>query len=129
MIKPMTLFPVYVTDRLDAQKAFYETHFGFKPVFFDADFYLHLLHPDAGIQLGFLREDHPSQPEFLFHQAGRNGMVISLEVADVRAAVATAESAELDFAMPFKEEPWGQKHFMVRDPAGFVVDIVEHETP
>ena len=38
MIEPMTLFPLYVTEALHAQKTFYESGFGFRAVFFDADF-------------------------------------------------------------------------------------------
>ena len=28
-----------------------------------------------------------------------------------------------------KDEPWGQRHFMMRDPAGVWVDIVEQIEP
>ena len=129
MIELTTSYPLFVTGNLEAQKSFYESMFGFRAVFFEADFYLHLLHPGGGTQLGFMRPDHPTQPEFLRRQAGREGMVITVEVADVRAALASAEAAGLDLAMGYKEEPWGQTHFMVRDPAGFVIDIVEHQAP
>ena len=33
----------------------------------------------------------------------------------------------LEIAFEYVEEPWGQRHFMVRDPAGLVVDVVEHQ--
>ncbi len=32
----------------------------------------------------------------------------------------------LNIAMHLKEEVWGQIHFMLQDPAGFHVDIVQH---
>jgi len=129
MIEPMALFPLYVTGKLDAQKTFYETSFGFETVFFDAGFYLHLHHPGSGAQLGFMLPDHPTQPAFLHLRAVADGMVVTLEVADVRAAADEAKAMGLTFAMDYKEEPWGQQHFMVRDPAGLVVDIVGHQAP
>lgn len=125
MINPTASYPLFVTDDLEAQKSFYESTFGFRAVFFEPDFYLHLLHPAGDMQLGFMRPDHPGQPDFLFPQAAREGMVITFEVADARAALASAEKMRLDIAHGYREEPWGQTHFMVRDPAGFVVDLVE----
>ena len=126
MIELTALFPVFVTDKLGELKAFYEAQFGFEAVFFDASFYLHLVHKSTGVQLGFLMPAHASQPEFLHAQAARDGMVISFEVADAKAAFATAKDAGLDIVMQYTEEAWGQCHFMVRDPQGFVIDLVQY---
>ena len=126
MIEISAIFPVFVTSGLDTLEAFYTTHFGFEVAFFDPSFYLHLVHAQSGAQIGFLQPEHTSQPSFLHAQAVRDGMVISFEVADARAAFAIAQAEGLDIAMAYKVEPWGQNHFMVRDPQGFVVDIVQH---
>jgi uncharacterized glyoxalase superfamily protein PhnB len=32
----------------------------------------------------------------------------------------------LDIAMELKEEVWGQIHFMLQDPAGIRIDLVQH---
>lgn len=53
-------------------------------------------------------------------------MVITFEVADASNAYAEAQKEGLDIAMTYMEESWGQNHFMLRDPAGFVIDIVQH---
>lgn len=127
MIEPTAMFPVLVTDELGAQKAFYESSFGFEAVFFEPDFYLHLTHRGSGVELGFLVPAHPTQPPFLHPHAVADGMVVTLEVVDAQAALAAAAEAGLDLAMDYKVEPWGQRHFMLRDPAGFVVDIVERQ--
>ncbi len=125
MIEFSALFPVFVSENLVALQEFYTQHFGFQAVFFDANFYLHLLHPESGVQLGFLIPDHPSQPAYLHPLANRDGMVISLEVKDINTALKQVSALALDIAMPYKEESWGQAHFMVRDPGGFVLDIVQ----
>lgn len=126
MIEIDAMFPVMVTSDLEAVKQFYTTVFGFNAVFFDATFYLHLVSPDTGVQLGFLMPDLSSQPQFLHSIMSTEGYVISLEVKDAAKAYAEAKKLNLDFAMDLKEEVWGQIHFMVTDPAGFRIDIVQH---
>ena len=37
-----------------------------------------------------------------------------------------AKKMNLTMAMEFKKEAWGQVHFMLRDPAGFRIDVVQH---
>lgn len=126
MIEIEAMFPVMVTDNLDAVKQFYETVFGFNTVFYDPNFYLHLVSPSTGAQLGFLLPNHASQPEFLHPIMTSDGFVISLEVKDATMAYSEAQRMNLSFAMDLKQEEWGQIHFMVQDPAGFRVDVVQH---
>lgn len=126
MIEIDAMFPVMVTANLEAVKAFYESVFGFNAVFYDADFYLHLVSPHSGVQLGFLVPGHGSQPDFLHPLMSPDGYVISLEVKDAAHAYAQAQEMDLTIAMALKEEAWGQLHFMIQDPAGFRVDVVQH---
>lgn len=125
MIDIQAMFPVMVAENLPALKEFYLANFGFSAVFYDPEFYLHLV-SERGVQLGFLMPSHATQPAFLHPLMGKEGYVISLEVADARAAFAWALEEKLTLAMPLKEEVWGQVHFMIEDPAGFKIDIVEH---
>lgn len=126
MIEIEAMFPVMVTPNLEAVKQYYETIFGFNVVFYDPDFYLHLVSPNTGAQLGFLVPNHSSQPEFLQAVMPTNGYVISLEVKDAVIAYEEAKNLKLNIAMEIKEEAWGQVHFMLQDPAGFRVDVVQH---
>ena len=126
MIELSAMFPVLVASDLDALKDFYQQHFGFQAVFFDDSFYLHLLHADSGAQLGFMVPDHPSQPDFLHALASTQGMVISLDVPKAEIAFQAAVQSGLDVVFDYKVEDFGLTHFMVKDPAGFIVDIVEH---
>lgn len=129
MITFSSTFPVFVSADIEILASYYQATFGFEAVFLDPSFYLHLKHPLNGTEIGFLVPDHPSQPAMLHAAANHEGYVLSFEVADARTAFAAAEALELDIAMPFREEPWGQRHFMVRDPGGLVLDIVEHFDP
>jgi len=125
MIEIEAMFPVMVAPNLEAIKQFYETVFGFNAVFYEADFYLHLVSPNTGAQLGFLVPNHSSQPEFLHGVMSANGYVISLDVKDAARAFKQAQGLNLDIVMSLKEEVWGQVHFILKDPAGFRVDIVQ----
>jgi len=125
MIEINSAFPLYVVSNIEAQKTFYTETFGFDAVFFDAEFYVHLVNPVNGIELGFMLESLDTQPAFLHPAAQANGMVISFEVDDATAAYAQAKKEGLDISFELKEEPWKQTHFMVRDPAGLIIDIVE----
>ncbi|PSV44608.1 MULTISPECIES: VOC family protein [unclassified Photobacterium] len=126
MIDVDAMFPVMVTSDLEAVKQFYETAFGFNAVFYDSNFYLHLVSPNNNIQLGFLLPNVASQPEFLHPIMSSKGYVISLEVKDATFAYAEAKQMDLNLIMALKEEEWGQVHFMIQDPAGLSIDVVQH---
>jgi len=126
MIEIDAMFPVMVAENLEAMKQFYETVFGFKAVFYDANFYLHIISPNNSIQLGFLLPNLVSQPAFLHPVMSSEGFVISLEVKNAALAYSEAQKMNLNFIMDLKQEEWGQIHFIIQDPAGFSVDIVQH---
>lgn len=39
------------------------------------------------------------------------------------------ERAGIPFVTPLRDEPWGQRHFVVRDPAGTLVEGIEIIAP
>lgn len=126
MIDIQAMFPVMVASNLAELQAFYSSMFGFQTVFLEPGFYLHLISLDKGIQLGFLVPGHESQPAFLHSLMHPNGYIISFEVADAARAFEQAKALGLSIVMDLKEEQWGQLHFIVKDPAGLHIDIVEH---
>lgn len=126
MIEFQAMFPVMVATDLEDLKQFYESVFGFNAVFYEPGFYLHLVSPNTGVQLGFLVPGHESQPAFLHARMVTEGYVMSFEVADAQQAYQQAKDLALEVVMPLKDEDWGQRHFIIQDPAGFHVDIVEH---
>ena len=126
MINPIAMFPVLVANELAKMKAFYETNFGFVSEFYQEDFYLHLLQPDAKVQLAFMVPNHLSKPKFLQIPASSAGMVISLDVSTAKDAFEQAAQAGLEIVFDYKVEDFGIAHFMIKDPAGLVIDVVEH---
>lgn len=50
----------------------------------------------------------------------------SIEVTDVDAAHAAAVAAGVEIVHPLTDEPWGVRRFLLRDPAGNVVNVLAH---
>ena len=51
---------------------------------------------------------------------------ISIEVADVDAVHAKAVEQGLDVVYPLRDEEWGVRRFMLREPSGTVVNVLSH---
>lgn len=130
-MKVRDLYPLITTDKLAAVRDFYVTHFAFS-VAFEASWFLYLVgEGEAGARgatLAFMAPDHPSNPPGPELFDGR-GMILTIEVADVAAVHDRLQAAGAPICYPLTSEPWGQRRFMTRDPAGVMVDIVEQVEP
>lgn len=51
---------------------------------------------------------------------------ITVEVADVDAVHAKAVERGFEIAYPLRDEEWGVRRFMLRDPSGTVVNVLSH---
>lgn len=56
--------------------------------------------------------------------AGR-GVWITLEVADADAEYRRLRALDAPIELELRDEPWGDRHFVVRDPNGIGVDVVQ----
>lgn len=57
------------------------------------------------------------------------GAVLAFVVDDVDALADAAAARGLELLGPPVDEPWGQRHVFLRDPAGTLVDVVQITTP
>jgi catechol 2,3-dioxygenase-like lactoylglutathione lyase family enzyme len=69
---------------------------------------------DPAVQVNIIGNDDPSAPG------------ISVGVPDVDAAHARAVELGLEIAYPLRDEPWGVRRFMLREPSGTVVNVLAH---
>jgi catechol 2,3-dioxygenase-like lactoylglutathione lyase family enzyme len=53
---------------------------------------------------------------------------ISVGVADVDAVHAKAVEQDLEIVYPLRDEEWGVRRFMLREPSGTVVNVVSHRS-
>lgn len=132
-----SLFPVIATHALEPTCAFYERWFGFTRVF-QSDWYIHLhasrahdgsMIDAAPIELAFMSPDHDSIPEFARAPFDGRGSFITIEVDDVDTLHAELIAAGYAPLVPLRTEPWGQRHFILRDPAGGMLDVVHNVEP
>jgi catechol 2,3-dioxygenase-like lactoylglutathione lyase family enzyme len=123
MIAPISSFPVFIVEDLDAAKSFYTAHFAFDIAFENA-WYLHLISA-SGIQVGFMLPNQPTQPAMFHKGHDGSGVIFSLEVDDADSAHAEAKKHSLDIVLELRAEDWGQYHFCLRDPNGIYLDIVQ----
>jgi uncharacterized glyoxalase superfamily protein PhnB len=121
-------YPVVVTDRLVECRDFYLRWFGFGVVFEAAWFVYLTASALAPLGVAFMSSDHPSQPPGSETFSG-DGVLLTLQVADATAEFERLERAGLSFEHPLQDEPWGQRRFGLRDPAGTWVDVVEQIEP
>lgn len=103
-----------ITNDLDRSRDFYVRHLGFEAVYASPK-YVHL--KNGPLELGVMAATAglPAMPS--------NGVWLSVEVADVDAEYNRLKAAGLPTDAEPKDQPWGERAFVVRDPNGFGVNI------
>ncbi|WP_395245869.1 VOC family protein [Agromyces sp. MMS24-K17] len=119
-------YPVLGTADVPASAAFYRDHLGFETAF-EADWYVSLRHRESGDELALLDAGHTSVPAGYGEPA--RGVLVNLEVDDVDAVAARLEAAGVPVVQPLRDEPFGQRHVIVRDPGGVLVDVITEIPP
>jgi catechol 2,3-dioxygenase-like lactoylglutathione lyase family enzyme len=102
------------SDRPAETRDFFVDLFGFE-VAMDLDWVMTLASPDdPAVQITIISGDDMAAPG------------ITVGVADVDAVHAKAVERGLEIAYPLRDEPWGVRRFMLREPNGTVVNVVSH---
>lgn len=121
-------YPVIQTERVADTAAFYEKHFDFRSLF-AADWYVHLQHArQPEVNLAILAAGHPTIPSCARHKS-LNGMLLNFEVEDVDDARRRLGEAGLCIAQELRDEDFGQRHFIVADPNGVLIDVIQPIPP
>lgn len=118
------IYPVTITTKLEECKKFYQDLFDFEAVF-EADWYIQLLHKKSGVELAFMLPNLDNQPKELHAEFDGNGVIYSLEVEDVTTEFDRIKQQSASVICPLTTEEWGQTHFILRDPSGVYVDVVQ----
>ena len=120
-------YPVVVTPGLTECRDFYVRRLGFEIVF-EASWFVYLTAPDSPHGIAFMTPDHPSRPPGPEAFDG-NGILLTLQVADAAAEFDRLREAGVSIEHQLRDEPWGQRRFGLRDPAGTWVDVVQQIEP
>ena len=57
------------------------------------------------------------------------GVLVNLELDDVDEVAARLETAGVPVVQALRSEPFGQRHVIVRDPGGVLVDVITEIEP
>jgi hypothetical protein len=94
------------------------------------DFLVELFGFEAVMDLGWVATvTSPTNPAVQVNIIGNEDLAapgISVEVDDVDAVHAQAVERGLEIAYPLRDEEWGVRRFMLREPSGTVVNVLSH---
>ncbi|GAA5070268.1 VOC family protein [Nocardia iowensis] len=127
-MKLSSFYPVIGTTRIAESRDFYTKWLGFE-ITFEADWYISLRRQgEVAYELALLDYTHPTVPEA--YRKPVQGLLLNFEVADVdaeweRLVVNGGLAAEL----ALRTEEFGQRHFIVADPSGVLIDMITEVPP
>lgn len=103
---------------------------------FENDWYISLYDPqEPKLQIALLQPGHPSIPESLRDQRRATGLLVNIEVRDVDAVWHRVKehhdrgNHKIELLLDLRDEPWGQRHFIVRLADQIVLDVITPTTP
>jgi catechol 2,3-dioxygenase-like lactoylglutathione lyase family enzyme len=93
-------------------------------------FFVDLLGFEVAMDLGWVvtvaSPSNPSAQVTIVAGDDMSAPGISVQVEDVDAIHQKAVERGLEIAYPLRDEPWGVRRFMLRDPSGTVVNVLSH---
>jgi catechol 2,3-dioxygenase-like lactoylglutathione lyase family enzyme len=96
------------------------------------DFFVDLLGFDVAMDMGWIvTVASPTEPAVQVSIVGNDDMSapgVSVEVADVDAVYTKAVEQGLEIAYPLRDEDWGVRRFMLREPSGTIVNVLSHRS-
>lgn len=122
------LYPIVMTDRLAECRRFWVERLGFEVVFEASWILLVGSGGPARRLVAFMTPDHPSIPPGR-ERFAESGLLLTLETDDVDAEHARLAGLGVEILHGPVDEPWGQRRFLMRDPAGVWVDVVRQIAP
>jgi catechol 2,3-dioxygenase-like lactoylglutathione lyase family enzyme len=123
-MKTNSFYPVIMTPDLAGSKAFYTAHFPFE-VTFDSEWYVSLkANQEPSFELALLDPEHPTVPE-AFRRGMSGGLILNFEVDDVDGEYERLRVAGLPIHLELRSEDFGQRHFIMSDPNGVLIDVIK----
>lgn len=115
-----------ITDKIEESKDFYVKHFNCE-VAYEGDESWFVLLKLGDSELGFMKPGLESQTTIYRKAFQGQGVWIAVDVDDVDAEYQRIKSLGTHIAAEIRDEPWGDRHFVIVDPNGIGVDIVQHK--
>ena len=112
--------PNFVTDDLQASRAFYVDALGLEVAMDEEGFTMLRSPSNATAQLTLWKRDGPRLDVEIKRAHA------SVEVEDVDAVYAKCIALGMPIVYPLTDEPWGIRRFFVEDPDGTVINVASH---
>lgn len=114
-----------ITEKVSESKDFYVQMFGCEVCYEGEDGWFILLKL-GNSELGFMKPNLPAQPS-IYHRAFQgSGAWIAVDVENVDAEYARIKSLGVPIEVELRDEAWGDRHFVIVDPNGIGIDVVQH---
>ena len=123
-MKVIRIVPNMSSEAFAASREFYFAMFDLVVSVELDDWYLQLMpESDTMLNIGFVKPDHE-----LFAgrtvSSGTYGVVLTIHVDDVDEAYKRAKNLGAEIAAEIRNEDYGQRHFLVVDPNGLVLNVM-----
>ena len=96
---------------------------------FENEFYILLHTPDQSAEISFLQPNHPSQKPIFQSEFNGKGVYLTIEVENVDEVYKQLKEKGIQMVIEIRDEPWGDRHFAIKDPNGIGIDIVTYTKP
>ena len=122
-MKINSYYPLLCVENLKEVAHFYKKKLGFQIVFKN-DWYIHLqIKEKPHINLALIIHYHQSIPKAFRKPA--QGTILNFEIEDVDDFYQVCKESDVHIIMDLRDEPWGQRHFIIVDPYGNMIDIIQ----
>ena len=122
----MKIWSGVITEKVQESKEFYVRHFNCEIVYEGEDSWFLLLKLGDS-ELGFMKPGLDSQATIYRTAFKGQGVWIAVDVDDVDAEYQRIKALGTPIEVGIRDEPWGDRHFVIVDPNGIGVDIVQHK--
>jgi uncharacterized glyoxalase superfamily protein PhnB len=120
----MKLWSGVITDKVQESKEFYVRLFGCEVMYEGDDGWVVLLRLGDS-ELGFMKPQLESQAKIFRPGFQGQGVWIAVDVDDAQAEYRRMQELGVSIEVALRDEPWGDRHFVVVDPNGIGVDVVQ----
>lgn len=120
----MKLWPGVVTEKVKESKDFYVSLFGCEVIYEGEEGWFVLLQL-GNSEIGFMKPNLESQAAIFRPAFQGRGVWFAVDVEDVEAEYRRIQAMGTPIEVALRDEPWGDRHFVVIDPNGIGVDVVQ----
>lgn len=123
-MKVIRIVPNVSSEAFVASRDFYAAMFDLVVSVELDDWYLQLMpQSDTSLNIGFVKPDHELFADRTA-SSGTYGVVLTIHVDDVDEAYKRAKRLGAEIAAEIRNEDYGQRHFLLVDPNGLVVNVM-----